>query len=190
MMEDRMSELEAATQSSRHLALLRISLLEDGGDGLAVLMISILEEALDSFLPLVAADSAEDNNCSYELVVKKSKILGRVLSLYLSMIRLDLTQVEEFGRQGSHTCLRRLIDVDVNRLPSEETQDLVFELHDMACEIVSQGTFQKNALPYTREEQIQRLPLKFHFHTDDAILIHQVTARQSAQEDVGFGTFH
>jgi len=86
----------------------------------------------------------------------------------------------------------------------EEDLDTVMELQDLACEIGSLcgGSFPMKSSPYTVEELRARLPLCFSVSsvndreestTDTAveratqhILINQVTARQSAQEDVGF----
>ena len=86
----------------------------------------------------------------------------------------------------------------------EEDLDTVMELQDLACEIGSLcgGSFPMKSSPFTVEELRARLPLCFSVssvndceeNTADTavetapqhILIHQVTARQSAQEDVGF----
>ena len=94
----------------------------------------------------------------------------------------------------------------------EEDQDAVMELQDLACEIGSMcdGTFPMKFAPFPRDELCSRLPLCFsvssvacdesssdHNNIDSTdanrikklpqhILIHQVTARQGAQDDVGF----
>ena len=86
----------------------------------------------------------------------------------------------------------------------EEDLDTVMELQDLACEIGSLcgGAFPIKLSPFTTEELRARLPLCFSVSSVDSqnnndvvventhqrinVLIHQVTARQGAQEDVGF----
>jgi hypothetical protein len=92
----------------------------------------------------------------------------------------------------------------------EQDEDVLTEIQDEACEIVYDSrlpnlTFPVKISPFTTDELIQRLPLEFqvqspYYVQDDShdhdvfaskmsFLIQQVTDRQSAQEDVGFGKF-
>ena len=92
----------------------------------------------------------------------------------------------------------------------EQDEDVLTEIQDEACEIVYDSrlpnlTFPVKISPFTTDELIHRLPLEFqvqspYYVQDDShdhdvfaskmsFLIQQVTDRQSAQEDVGFGKF-
>lgn len=140
--------------------------------------------------------------------------LIRVLSAYCRMADFDATLEEELGRYGAHVCLSRLLKLDpITALSSssstEADQETIMEVQDLTCEIVAAcavGSFPRKETPLTPEELRARLPLVFDIPTavgnddDDnegghpsinnvkslQILIHQVTARQSAQKDVGF----
>jgi hypothetical protein len=99
----------------------------------------------------------------------------------------------------------------------EANQDCVIELQDLACEIAAlASSFPVKVAPFCAHGLRQRLPLVFFvgallpamqdLHSKngtcgsgeyekqsknaeaETVLIHQVTTRQSAQEDVGFGT--
>ena len=95
----------------------------------------------------------------------------------------------------------------------EEDKDAVMELQDLACEIgsLSAGTFPLKFSPFCREDLQKRLPMIFSLKSlnrptliggrdlrnsenyqtkEHQVLINQVTARQSAQVDVGFGEFY
>jgi hypothetical protein len=99
---------------------------------------------------------------------------------------------------------------------SEPVEDLIMELQDIACEIAATSRhFPVQAVPFTVADLKARLPLVFevaaaappkHHHASSppvaleptskgvvmdhavTVLIHQVSSRQSAQVDVGFGT--
>ena len=97
----------------------------------------------------------------------------------------------------------------------EANQDTVIELQDLACEIAAlASSFPVKVAPFCAHGLRQRLPLVFSIGAvpvesvpdsktsngrggyekssmvaeTETVLIHQVTTRQSAQEDVGFGT--
>lgn len=98
----------------------------------------------------------------------------------------------------------------------EQDEDILTEIQDQACGIVydlrlPHLTFPVKVSPFSKDELIQRLPLVFQVQSpycgdeqidcneriDDtcsisksmSFLIQQITDRQSAQEDVGFGKF-
>eukprot|EP00978_Attheya_sp_CCMP212_P027518 scaffold92173_cov48-Attheya_sp.AAC.4 len=146
----------------------------------------------------------------------ETKTFHAALHLHLTLARLDPTLGEELGREGSHALISQLVRFDlesetVGRIElQEEDLDQVMELQDIACEIgsLSRGSFPLKYGPFTRDELINRLPLSFVIDPSETlstamesespeevhryrqhILINQVTARQSAQEDVGFGKF-
>jgi hypothetical protein len=78
------------------------------------------------------------------------------------------------------------------------------EFQDLACEIATSGAFPLKVAPFSIDDLKCRLPMQFDIHPVDAssdgpsvndaklesqlVLINQVTERQSAQVDVGFGT--
>ena len=135
--------------------------------------------------------------------------LRRVLRLYSRLSRLDPTLHQEMG--GFPRPLIRLVqccDMDELFDDDDDAQDTIMELQDLACEIAAIGgtlSPKSQRLDYSLETLCQRLPLDFVFSSSTAstesknekssseslerILIHQVTARQSAQADVGFGRF-
>lgn len=105
---------------------------------------------------------------------------------------------------------------DERREIIEQDEDLLTELQDNACEIVHDLrlphlTFPVKVSPFTKEELMNRLPLEFHVQSPHyqsigiknnemedkenrmkisqfmSFMVQQVTDRQSAQEDVGFG---
>jgi hypothetical protein len=144
----------------------------------------------------------------------ETKTFHAALHLHLTLARLDPTLGEELGREGSHALISQLVRFDLESLTvgrielQEEDMDQVMELQDIACEIgsLSRGSFPLKYGPFTKDELINRLPLSFVIDPSETlstavesdpseevhryrqhILINQVTARQSAQEDVGFG---
>mmetsp|Transcript_19385 Transcript_19385/g.56706 ORF Transcript_19385/g.56706 Transcript_19385/m.56706 type:complete len:465 (-) Transcript_19385:281-1675(-) len=135
----------------------------------------------------------------------ETQYLHRALSLHLAVGRYDSTLAEEMGKEGSHSLLSRLARFDLNAINhnwSEEDEDAIVELQDLACEIgsLSSGAFPMKYSPYTKEEMLKRLPLHFMMKPvatagcaneleeckEQSVLINQVSIRQSAQEDVGF----
>lgn len=202
-----------AIQSPKQIALLRMCLLKDNGSGLSHFFFEMLREFLDSFVTSIdnlnrseSAGAEDVNSCCCQKVQEAGRLLLRLLKVQLYTSRVDPTLGEELRRQeGYHNLLSKLIQIDVHSLPNNEAlQDMVIEIQDIACEIVSFGNFsERRAMPFSVDEMICRLPLAFDIFSavaprgeledlvsndNDAILIHQVNARQSAQKDVGFGT--
>jgi len=80
-----------------------------------------------------------------------------------------------------------------NHSLEEQEEDAINDIRDAASEVASIGLGQSRQ-SLLNEERVARLPLQFKIcsiHQYDSlaqtVLIHQVTTRQSAQEDVGFG---
>ena len=211
-------EIEKNVSSQRSLALYRIQLLGSEGDctgdgddgeqsvGFASLFLPLLRHSTDYFLVLVSKSQRHDENDPIALSeAPETKHLVRLLKLYGRISQLDPTLDEEIGMQGAHLCLSRIIKLDMFSIDccqdSEENQDTVIEIQDLAAEIASYSkSFPLPASPFLHEDLLARLPLVFNIHPvphpgsnrkdgDSAattILIHQVTERQSAQKDVGF----
>jgi len=136
--------------------------------------------------------------------LNETEILSRILEVHVAISRLDTTLAEEVGRQGSHAILSRLMRYDGSLWEQEEDQDAIMELQDCCCEVaaLTGGAFPLKVAPFAVEDLKSRLPLRFHIEAVDTdasdctdsesssnsqvVLIHQITKRQSAQEDVGF----
>ena len=197
--DDLIAQLEHETRTPSHVCALRKRLiLKDDAEGLCSLasfFVNLLATPLDDFCFRVSENHAELP------IMRETKQLQRLLGIHSSLGRNDDVLAEELGREGTHVQLVRIIQlpIDEERMP-ETSQDTVMELQDMACSIAAMyQTFPMRVAPLTMEELQQRLPLEFeiaptvldeHRSKDsqtECILIHQVTKRQSAQEDVGYG---
>ena len=132
-------------------------------------------------------------------------LLITVLQLHLSIGQMDSTLAEEMAFVGSHVFLSKILHHNPifldNHNNKEEEEDLWMEIQDVACEIsMCSSNFPMKFSPLTQDELKARLPLSFTIspipssnekkQLDQTIYIHQVTKRQSAQEDVGFGMCH
>jgi hypothetical protein len=135
----------------------------------------------------------------------------------VKLMNLDLAQYTNntTGNHNSDGDDTALTDVDVDVDVDEANQDTVIELQDLACEIAALAcSFPVRVAPFCAHGLRQRLPLVFSIGAvepvvqdnsktggtggnekkismvaeTETVLIHQVTIRQSAQEDVGFGT--
>lgn len=129
-----------------------------------------------------------------------TKTLTEVVRVHSALARADPTLYEEIGREGAHVVLSRVVRFEVcssSELFSEELVDDVFDLQDACCEIIGVvgGGFPSPYAPFTEEEVASRLPLSYAVTVGDDdddvprradVLIHQVSERQSAQDDVGF----
>ena len=127
--------------------------------------------------------------------------LTKCLQIHLNCVKLDSTLGVELGAQGTHAELRRIVQWESHDLQSEVDVDTIMDLQDLACEIAAlYSNFPMKASPFPPEALLERLPLSFCIQpvvekqdtakasiNNELVLIHQVTARQSAQEDVGFG---
>lgn len=129
----------------------------------------------------------------------KGSLLITVLQLHLSIGQMDSTLAEEMAFVGSHVFLSKLLHHNPT-LDNEDEEDLWMEIQDLACEIsMCSSNFPMKFSPLTQDELKSRLPLSFTIspipsdgkkQSEQTIYIHQVTKRQSAQEDVGFGMYH
>lgn len=137
--------------------------------------------------------------------LKETIFLSRALQVHVAVSRFDRTLAEELGREGSHKVLSRLMQYNVSLWQEEENQDTIMELQDFCCKVaaLAGGSFPLKVSPFAADDLLRRLPLRFHIqpvddsvetssdsqssHNSPLVLINQVTERQSAQEDVGFG---
>lgn len=209
--EDLLSTLERETVAPRQIALLRIRLLQDGGHGLAATLAPMLTETVSAFVTQwTEATTLPKEN--HDVLRESYMRVRRILQLHLHLVQRDPDLAEELGRQGSHGLLSKVMHFQLPKcgieggLVTEELQDCVMELQDMACEIAVVGqNFPLKTAPFTVSDLKARLPLVFDFapihitcsspnenlkHIGDSVMviIHQISARQSSQVDVGFGT--
>lgn len=200
-----MKRFEACCLSPRQIVLERIRNLEGDGVGLASPIVESLKLSIDRLLVVPERDLRIRNWSGVQE-------LKRTLQFHSKVSSIDSDLSEELARQGSHVQLLRLLRLDLSTLigasddtdDSESYQDALVEIQDIAGEIASLGDrhdFPLALSPFTQDELRQRLPLMFCFDskcvgsTEDmtpccakVVFIHQVTMRQSAQRDVGFGT--
>lgn len=211
-LDENLVSFEQAITSRRQLAIARSQYLENDGAGLASVFVSVLKKALDSWLHAMAIhvpkeeekkqqDVIDDENETYISTLGETKTLKRVLCVYLAISQIDSTLSEECARAGSHALLQKLITYDASLWPTEQDQDCIMELVDYSCQVAAKctgGAFPLKVSPFSVQDLRNRLPLSFHIHPMDGttesastcsqlILINQVTTRQSAQKDVGFG---
>jgi hypothetical protein len=210
---DNLASLEEAVTSPYQISLLRISLLKED-NGFAAVFVPLLKNALDSWLlsfeklpNLEEEEKKEEEMIQSEPLINElieTSTLRRVLQVHVAISRLDKSLGEELGRQGSHVVLSRLMRYDGSLWEREEDQDTIMEFQDLACEIATSGAFPLKVAPFSIDDLKCRLPIQFDIHPVDAssdgpsvndaklesqlVLINQVTERQSAQVDVGFGT--
>ncbi|KAL7556810.1 hypothetical protein ACA910_005245 [Epithemia clementina (nom. ined.)] len=197
-----LEQLEEVADVPFQICSLRTRLLrqEDNGrqtSSLASVFVDTFAASLIQFEKRLYANTA---NLS---TLPETKRLCRLLDLHAKFCQYDDILAEEVGREGSHLYLLRIIQFpisDDDHQISEADQDMVMEMQDRACSIAATyDTFPMRCTPLTFEEFQQRLPIKFDVDPisldeskvdgttrTESILIHQVTKRQSAQEDVGF----
>lgn len=191
-------EQEAA--SPRQIALLRIQWLNQRNCGIAATLVPFLTRAVSTLIRnttfTTSAASLRNNAHANEAC----KELRRILKLHLYLAQQDAVLAEELGRQGSHAQLIKVLQMHFND-SSDGEQDCLFELQDIAGEIAaaSRPHFPLVPHPLSVADVKARLPLVFEMGASSSkafsdceiritVLIHQVTSRQSAQVDVGFGT--
>jgi predicted nicotinamide N-methyase len=210
LMDENLVSFERASTSRRQLALARSQYLEDDGVGFAALFVPVLKHALDSWLRAIATsvtkeeekkeqDATHNDNAACIPTLDETKTLQRVLRVHVAISQMDSTLSEELAREGSHALLQKLIIYDASVWPTEQDRDCIMELQDYCCQVAActGGAFPLKVSPISVQEMQQRLPLSFHIHPIDGtkssspssplVLINQVTTRQSAQKDVGFG---
>jgi hypothetical protein len=185
-LEDRARFLSAKTTTARQIALLRIQKCSDEL-GLPLVLFQLLQDAISQWSHTASSSAVRE-----------------ALQLHWQCSKLDPILGEELGRQGSHALLLQLLKLDSNNCACADSYTIL-ELQDLACEIAATCTkFPLATAPLSMEELVARLPLIFTIESAQdngeeevmpdketrMVLIHQVTARQSAQEDTGFGAFH
>jgi hypothetical protein len=178
--------LETNISSPRQIAVLRRKFLDEY-DGLASLLIPIIHNAVKAYLNVVRA--AESDSTFRIFDDAASCYLSRLFELQVHLTQKDAILGEELQRAQSHQTISQLIQYDVTRLERLEQQEDVMDMQDKACQVASK---RQPSLPYTIDELKARLPVLLDIAPAISgqsiqILIHQVTDRQSAQEDVGFG---
>lgn len=191
--------VEECISDPKSLVSLRVQLLENDGPGFPVLFLTLVRLTVNSWFELWRVPrpihsiplSKED----------KTDATCRVLVLCRTICTIDRCLNDELGREGLHTILTKIMNIDHTIFPTEEDQDTIMEIQDLACEIAAIATsFPMRVAPFSRQELYDRLPLIFPIgpvvsERDDAlmthqdvvtILINQVKERQSSQADVGF----
>jgi predicted nicotinamide N-methyase len=155
-------------------------------------------------------------NGQNEIIMKALNVLKQVLLLLVQVCKYDTTLNEEMARGcGMHCLLSNILGMDVykileelfdpttttatttiaSREEYERLEDTLIEIQDLAAKLAHVDTTLgypvKVSPPYTLEELHGRLPLVFSIVSPsgkkkECFMVHQVTERQSAQEDVGF----
>lgn len=191
-----LTTLQQDTSSPRAIALTRQRWLQPPSDGLPRRVCDMLRGCLEAFY---ARAHGSDQS-----LAQHAQNLHACLQIHLQCSRLDPVLGVELGAQGTHALLRRLITHDVAL--AHDDGDVIMELQDVACEIAAlYSNFPMKASPFTTQTLMERLPLTFCMRAvdkndkghaqdeakhdkEELVLIHQVTQRQTAQADVGFGT--
>lgn len=180
--------------------------------GLPPLFVSLLHRAVETFFVLLRVPATKIYLPDHPV----TKDLLRLLSMYRRIVELDATLNEELGMGGAHLLLSKLMKVDATSVcETESDQDAVMEVQDVAGEIAAScPSFPRRATPLTTCDLKRRLPLVFriirpptsptnssankndhHGSSSETlckeeellvVLINQVSARQTAQKDVGF----
>lgn len=149
------------------------------------------------------------------VITNALNVMNNVLTLLLQVCKLDTTLTEEMAKGcGMHTLLSTILRMDVYKIldglyppPStttttttasreeyEMTEDALIEIQDLAAQLAHVDSalgYPVKVTPYSMEELHARLPLVFSIvspsgRNKECFMVHQVTERQSAQEDVGF----
>ena len=197
-LSNQIKEFEEQLETPRVLALpvSRIRLIEDGQKGFASLFLPLMRDSFHAWFDSLASLKSRTPLSN----TPETLIIFRVLRICSSIATFDGTLSEELGREGSHALLSRLLKYDASRFETEDDQDTLVELQDLAGETAAHAdSFPLRISPFPLEDLQNRLPLSFLVlpaqkeSTDPEedggllVLINQVTARQSAQKDVGFG---
>ena len=194
-MDKLIEKLEAASTTSRDIVRLRVQYLQEGGAGLALAILPMLSDRINAFLNHLLELRKSMNGDSLLSEHTSFLRLKRILELYIHLARNDPTLGEELARLPV-PLVKKLVQYDISQhQSSEEQQDAIIEIQDLICEISTHAP----KVPFTTEELHARLPLEFDVSAagpvdekeqseqQQRIMIHQVTTRQSAQKDVGFG---
>lgn len=182
-----LNNLEQATRTARTTALHRIQSVEQQQD-LPAQFQELLSHSLATFRQELTASNT---------TISSADTLRRVLQLQVRISTIDPIFSEELARSGALQELRRFLQFSIST-DKEETEDLVYELQDLAGTILAGSTGSGSSSPsstlaFTMEELQARLPLVLELFVSTSrseqvqLLLHQVTTRQTAQFDVGFG---
>lgn len=211
--EREIAAIKAELVSARSIAMARQRWLttsssdHHGRQGLPSVIHGLLQASINEFLQQVACHTTtttvNDDDSSSIAHFASTRNLHDCLQIHLTCSKCDDCLAVELGAAGTHVQLRRIIQFDSHKLVTEQDVDAVMELQDLACEIAAlYSSFPMKQSPFAPEALVERLPLTFTIRSVDAhdkalddkelvdeelVLIHQVTTRQSAQEDVGFG---
>ena len=213
--EQKIAALKAELVSARSIAMARKLWLtttsndHHGHQGLPSVIHDLLQASIDAFLQQVACHTTtttvNDDDSSSIAQCAVTRNLHDCLQIHLMCSKCDHCLGVELGAAGTHVQLRRIIQFDSHNLATEQDVDAVMELQDLACEIAALcSNFPMKQSPFAPEALVERLPLTFTIRSvaahdkvdgdenklpsdEELVLIHQVTTRQSAQEDVGFG---
>lgn len=215
-LEEQLLVLKRDTSTARGIALARQGLLAlDDASSLPALLCDVLQQAIDGFLQTTTSRRHVVAEPGSLTTATSTRLLRECMQIHLNCVRMDPALGVELGAQGTHVQLRRIIQFDLSSVQdqwTEEDMDVIIAMQDLACEIAlyAKNDFPMKVSPFTREALRERLPLTFEIRSlsqdgasktekdvvdDDAVeeeelvLIHQVTMRQSAQEDVGFGRY-
>ena len=205
---DATNKLYRFLNSSRKVAMARMETLqtvneigedeeEEGEEGLSYPIVNyLLKPSVGRFLSMVdqftsstvtttatTKDKREllQSSLTYQ---NETKVLLKVLRLYIRLMQFDITLSEEMAKSGSHMVLSKLIYLDSSlviqdmygvkdeidddkREIMEQDEDLLTEIQDYACEIVHdlripQLSFPVKVSPFMKDELMNRLPLEFH----------------------------
>ena len=195
------SFLSESIHDPKSLVALRSNLLGNEGPGLALVCLDLIRRTVDSWLERLRTPRRNIDNLPLS---KEDQTIAthRVLVQCRTICTLDPCLNEELGREGLHPILTKIMNLDHTMFETEEDQDTIMEVQDLACEIASIAiSFPMKVAPFSRLELLDRLPLIFPIGPvlleDDhdasrkdqeavTILINQVKERQSSQADVGF----
>lgn len=139
-----------------------------------------------------------DLNCIHAL-----KHMTQILKIHVALARNDETLAEEMGVGGGNVLYKQIIawyQKNCEDIPeSHVLSDPLCEVHDLAFEAALHCTVSRSTRMMEEVDLKNRLPLVFHIDSCkcndndgdssdvQSVLIQQVQARQSAQDDVGFG---
>ena len=177
------------------LVLFRIRFTENNGPGLPWAFLSLIQEYSHPWLQVV---SSLRGDSEIPLAQQEcTKLAHRVLSVCKRVCSMDATLSEELGREGLHVILTKIMKLDPNQFRTEEDQDTIIEIQDLAGEMGAMASpFPSLVAPFTHQELMDRIPLNFTIQPVTnvsasaaetmTIFINQVKERQSSQADVGY----
>lgn len=193
-----LNSIEDETTDPKSLVSLRMKLLEQDGPGFPSIFFSLVQRTSHLWFDMLSS------RCDKTTILlandEKTNAMSRTLCICRNICIMDPCVREELGSEGLHIILSKIMNIDPYEFHTDEDQDIVMEVQDLACEIASMyPTFPMRVAPFSQQELQDRLPLIFaitpvlsegvdttYQHDGVTILINQVKARQSSQADVGF----